>query len=144
MRLVKRLVNLTPHEVQLVFQGGTLTVPPSGTVARCQETTRQVSSVTLHLDRRDVTVPLVVKEFGPVEGLPAPEEGVMYIASALAAQAAWAMGRWDVVCPADLVRDEAGRVVGATALAGMPALADPVVGSDGGPALPGGRTRDRA
>jgi hypothetical protein len=67
-----------------------------------------------------VPVPLVSKRFQDLEGLPEPVEGVLYIASALAARAAWEQGRRDVVCPGDPIRDDEGRVVGAAALCVCP------------------------
>jgi hypothetical protein len=55
--------------------------------------------------------------FGRLEGLPDPQPGVLYLTSALAAQAAAASGRTDVVMVDDPVRDDQGRVIGARALA---------------------------
>lgn len=53
--------------------------------------------------------------FGEVTGLPAPEEGVLLIVSAMVLSAAQAQGRTDVVAPATghpaCVRNEAGHIV---------------------------------
>ena len=53
--------------------------------------------------------------FGEVTGLPAPEEGVLLIVSAMVLSAAQAQGRRDVVAPATghplCVRNEAGHIV---------------------------------
>ena len=103
-----RLVNLTPHPVNLPG----LTVAPAGQVARCAETTEPRGSVEVD----GHTVQTVAKRFGAVEGLPAPEAGVLFVVSALAAQAAWAAGRRDVVVPGEPTRDAEGRVTGAKAL----------------------------
>lgn len=55
------------------------------------------------------------QEFGEVTGLPAPQEGVLYIVSGLVLTAAKAAGRDDVVAPAtghpEVVRNEAGHIV---------------------------------
>lgn len=113
------VVNLTPHPITLISPDGRqLVLPPSGTVARCAMETTTVSTVAT----QGISVPLVVQRYGALEGLPEPDAGVLYVASALAAQAAWELGRRDVVCPAELVRDAEGRVIGAAALAGAPAL----------------------
>lgn len=76
-------VNLTPHIVRL-NSGGEF--PPSGAVAR----------VVAHYSIFDADgVAEVV--FGKVENLPAPQDGTIFITSALVAQAA---KRRDVVAPA--------------------------------------------
>jgi hypothetical protein len=106
------LVNLTPHAVTVAG----LTIPPSGTVARCREVSE--SRGTIEVD--GTLVPLVAKWFGEVENLPEPKDDTIYIASALTAQAAWAAGRRDVVCPGDPVRDAEGRIVGAASLCVAP------------------------
>ncbi len=107
-----RLVNCTPHAV--VING--LTILPSGAVARC----REIAEPRGMVDVGGVEVPLVSKRFGEVEGLPEPEDGTLFIVSALAAQAAWAAGRRDVVCVGDAVRDSDGRVIGAASLCVAP------------------------
>ena len=58
--------------------------------------------------------PIPLKKFVPVsvEGLPPQKPGIRYICSGMAAAAAWALGRADVVCPStnqdDIIRDERG------------------------------------
>lgn len=79
---MKKLINLTPHEI--VLNDGTK-IPASGAIARCNSQSSErdedlVSNVT----------------FGTVEGLPAPEDGVLYITSMVVAQKAQ---RADVVSP---------------------------------------------
>lgn len=105
------LVNLTPHEIRLIPEaGGEAVVPPSGEVARCAVERRVIG----HALCDGVTVPLHRTVFGAVQGLPAPRVGIVYVVSALVAQAA---RRADVVSVDDAVRDAEGRVVGARALA---------------------------
>jgi hypothetical protein len=67
-----------------------------------------------------VEIPLVTRALGPVEGLPEPQFRTLYLTSALVAQAAWAAGRREVVCPGELVRDPQGRVVGCRNLVAAP------------------------
>jgi hypothetical protein len=62
-------------------------------------------------------VPIIGVEFGSVEGLPPAEDGTFLIVSAIAANAAKAQGREDVLIPARLVRDGEGQIVGCLALA---------------------------
>src|SRR5690606_31963979 len=55
---------------------------------------------------------------GELEGLPDPADGVIYVVSRLVAEAA--PHRDDLYFPGRLLRDEAGRVVGAESLARLP------------------------
>ena len=84
------LVNLTPHEIQIVIGTGVHTIPPSGQIARCV-----VKAVPAGMIGA-LGFPLSRQEFGAVEGLPEPKEGVWYLASTLVAQQA---KRADVVSP---------------------------------------------
>lgn len=103
--MMKKLVNLTPHPIVVLGPDGEITIPASGTVARCSE----VSEVIGELNG----VPVIRKSFGQVVNLPEPEEGVVYIVSALVAQAA--KDRDDVVFPGNLVRDDQGNIKGLNA-----------------------------
>jgi len=104
-----RLLNATPHAVVLHrLDGSTVELPPCGVVPR-------VSSIAVPLGVLD-GVPLVRHVYGEVEGLPAPEEGVVLIVSAMVRAAC--PDRSDLVSPGDLVRDAQGRVVGCRTLVG--------------------------
>lgn len=106
-----KLVNLTPHDLNLILNGDVaIRIPPSGTVVRVDVIRTQAGTV----DVCGVVVPINVSAYGDVVGLPAPIKDTLYIVSALVAQVA---GRADVVYPDDLVRDDRGCVVGARALA---------------------------
>ena len=105
------IVNLTPHALSLIVGPETVTVPPSGTVARVTVTREPAGAVTVD----GVQVPLYRTTYGAVEGLPDPQPDTLYVVSALVASAA--RGRDDLVVPDDLVRDEQGRVIGARGLA---------------------------
>ncbi len=99
---VERLVNLTPHEVNI----GEIDVPPSGTVARVVVDHQEVGY--------HAGVPLLVGVYGEVNNLPEPQNGVMYIVSAAVRSAL--PQRQDLASPAHLVRDDEGRIVGCLAL----------------------------
>lgn len=107
------LVNLTPHSITFVDALGNtvLTVEPSGLVARCAVDRVQVDTVTVD----GISVPVNQTRFGKVENLPEPQEGTIYIVSALTAQAV--PEREDVFITDDAVRDEQGRIIGCRALA---------------------------
>jgi hypothetical protein len=114
---IANLVNLTPHEVTIVGEDGgvLLRIPPSGLIARVREEQTPAGEVTVLPGgplTGGVEVPLIRRTWGPIEGLPEPQFRTLFITSSLVAQAAWAMGRRDVVAPGELVRDAEGRVIG--------------------------------
>jgi hypothetical protein len=85
------VVNLTPHSV--VIKGTTeVVVPPSGMVARVETESEEVG-------RLWGEIPIVRTRFLDIKGLPAPQPGVLYIASTIVAQAAALQGRHDIVAP---------------------------------------------
>ncbi|HHX27688.1 MAG TPA: hypothetical protein GX716_01620 [Firmicutes bacterium] len=108
-----RIVNLTPHAINLMPEGETriATIPPSGRVARCSVVRRQVDIFAVG----GLAVPVNKTLFGTVEGLPDPQVDTIYIVSNLVAQAV--PNRPDVFIVDDVVRDPEGRIVGARALA---------------------------
>lgn len=113
-----KLVNLTPHTVNLIHRDQvapdeTFNVPPSGTVARVAMQSRCIDTLILG-EYGEAAVRLMVVSPGPVEGLPAPEPGVLYIVSRVVLSAS--PDRDDLVVPDELQRDEKGRVIAAGAL----------------------------
>jgi hypothetical protein len=102
-----KMVNLTPHEVNIILLTGTITIEPSGIVPRLTEKSEQIGEV--------VGIPVFTKSFGDVQDMPNEEKGVIYIVSALAAGVL--KHRNDVYIPNGTVRDEKGRIVGCTSLA---------------------------
>lgn len=103
--------NLTPHAVTIMREGQEALSIPSEGLARV--------AVSLAPCGELDGIPTVAQTFGAIEGLPAPEDGVFYIVSALIVSAARAEGRTtsDLLTPADQVRGEAGQVIGCRALA---------------------------
>jgi hypothetical protein len=99
MNPAPRFVNLTPHAVVIV---GGPSLPPSGSLARCAQVAAPAGE--------HAGVALSRVAFGAVEGLPEPEPGVVFVVSALVRAAV--PHRSDVASPGDLVRNEAGQVVG--------------------------------
>jgi len=106
-----KIINLTPHALNIVTDSGTVTIPPSGTVARVSVTRESAGTVTVG----GVQVPLYRATYGAVEGLPAPEPNTLFVVSAVVAAAA--RDRTDLVVPDDLVRGDQGRVVGGRGVA---------------------------
>ena len=105
------LINLTPHAINLMAGDATITVPPSGVVARCTTTRTQVDVLTVD----GVQIPVNSLSFGEVQGLPAPKPDTMYVVSSLVANAA--KDRQDLLTVDDAVRDAGGNIIGCRALA---------------------------
>ena len=105
------IVNLTPHALNLVTESGTVTIPPSGTVARVSVTRENVGTVTVE----GVAIPLYRTTYGEITDLPEPAPNTLYVVSSVVAAAA--RDRDDLVIPDDLVRDSEGRITGARGLA---------------------------
>lgn len=110
------LVNLTPHAINFVWENPQceyetlLTVEPSGIIARVSAKTVMVDAIRLP----SFSMPITATEFGEIEGLPAPEEGTVYIVSSLVAQKC--KDRNDVFIPNESVRDSQGRIIGCKSL----------------------------
>jgi len=100
------IINLTPHEVNIITDNGNISIPASGTIARCK-TEREVTG-TIN------GIPVTRTKFGEVENLPEPKENTIFIVSSLVAQAV--PHRNDVFIPDDSVRDEQGRIIGCRSL----------------------------
>lgn len=110
-----RLVNLTAHDLQIFTSGGIVVLPKSGHIARARNRS------TLHSVVSGVSV--FAQSFGPIQGLPDAEDGIVYVASALVLRALRAAGldRPDVVAPGTgpndgAVRESSGKVAGVTRL----------------------------
>ena len=107
-----KFVNLTPHDIVVQLDAGTITIPASGIQARCS--VFSVPAGTLKVDNIDIPVNTVV--YGNIVGLPDPHNDTIYITSSLVAQRA---ARPDVLAPdtgASAIRNDAGQIVAVTAL----------------------------
>lgn len=102
------LVNLTPHTINFVNPEGAeiLNLPPSGTVARVATNAQVVGDLD--------GIPVTHTVYGEIEGLPEPQDGVIYIVSGLVRTAC--PSRSDLACPGLQVRDSEGRVIGCQSL----------------------------
>lgn len=133
-----RLVNLNPHEVVLIGDGQQLVLPPSGTVPRlvlgggttvtvgalgAGDGTGEETPVTLSLTYGEGLV-------GLDPPLPDPQPGVLYVTNRVVAE--HCPQRDDLAWPHELVRDTAGRPVGARGLATV----GPPPGQSGRKSLP--------
>ena len=105
-----QLVNLTPHPINIVQDGSVVLSIPSSGVARVASSTDVVGQFLVG----DVVVPRTHTVYGEVEGLPAPQAGVIYVVSGMIVSALVQQGirRDDLFIPGMQVRDEQGRVIG--------------------------------
>lgn len=114
------LVNLTPHAIVLKFQEGeSVSIPPSGKVARVASTPGILDTV------EGIPVPVASPAtYGEIVGLPDPEPHTLYIVSALVGGAMRNSNHsWLplVLCPGtgpneDPVRDAGGKILAVTRL----------------------------
>ena len=100
-------VNLTPHAINLVFEGGEKIVQPEPISAR-------VSTIEVEDGIID-SIPAFKLSYGAVQDLPDPIEGTVFIVSKMVRDAC--PDRLDLYYPTRLVRDETGRIVGCSGLA---------------------------
>lgn len=107
-----KIINLTPHPINFLGADNRviLTVPSSG-VARAAQRRETIGWVELD----GMTLSVTRSKFGAVEGLPDEQDDVIYVVSALTAQAV--PKREDVFIVDDSVRDENGRIIGVRGLA---------------------------
>lgn len=102
------IVNLTPHALNIYDENRNLVlvVEPSGTVARV--------NVTRKLHRHLEGIPLYSTWYGDLLGLPEAEDNTICVVSAMVRAAV--PHRHEVFAPGELLRNEAGQVIGCIGL----------------------------
>ena len=101
------IINLTPHEVNIILENGNIiNIPASGTIARCKVERQIINNIN--------GIPITQTKFGEIEDLPDPQPNTIYIVSSLVAQAV--PHRTDVFIPDDCVRDDQGKITGCRSL----------------------------
>ena len=106
-----KVVNCTPHDVNLITEKGNITFPRSGIIPRLTEQQVKINSI----NSNGIEIDIMKKSFLEPEGLPEPQENTIFIVSALVAGAA--KDRDDLVIPNDTIRDDQGRIIGCKNLA---------------------------
>lgn len=109
-----KLVNLTQHVINIVGPSGEkiVDIAPEGVEARIA--IRQIPAGEVSPEGTTALVPLVTISKGAVEGLPPPQDGVIYIVSGMVREAS--PERRDVASPGDQVRDKDKRPCGCKGL----------------------------
>ena len=103
---IQRVVNLTPHTLNVVNIQGDVVVIPSEGIARVATSTEEVATICGFAISKST--------FGNVEGLPEPQDHTYYVVSRLVLQAL--PERNDLLRPGELVRDAGGNVIGCKGL----------------------------
>jgi len=106
-----KVVNCTPHDVNLITENGSITFPRSGIIPRLTEQQNKINSVIVN----GIEIDIMSKSFLEPEGLPEPKENTIFIVSALVAGAV--KNRDDLVIPNDIIRDDKGNIIGCRNLA---------------------------
>ena len=103
----KKVLNLTPHAVTIHGAGGeSVTIPPTAPAARLEVTRQTCEPIQAE---GGMVIPVSKPTLGAIQDLPDPAPGVIFIVSALVAEAA---KRADVMSPGALIRDPAGVITG--------------------------------
>ena len=115
---MQKLINLTPHAINIVCVSGAMEIAPSGTICRVATTQQPL----VLKSGEDFLLPFSVVEttFGEVENLPEPEPDTWYIVSGMV-RTALGQSRPDVIAPdtgASALR-EAGVIRAVTRMIGV-------------------------
>lgn len=106
---MKKIRNFTSHNVRLIIDKNTFLDLPSEGTARMVHNSEQFETV----DVCDYKVPILRSTFGPVIGLPDPEDDTLFIVPAIVHQALTGRVRNDLLMVSNAIRDEkTGKVLG--------------------------------
>jgi hypothetical protein len=90
-----KIINVMKHGANLLVNGVEVFLAASGIEAICAEQSQPAGTIeTEYGTIETMTSPVL----GEVEGLPEPQQGVIFYCSGLAFRKAYLMGRRDVVC----------------------------------------------
>ena len=101
-----RIINFTPHDIEVIKNDGNVIIFPSEGVIRLHEEREKTGDVN--------GIPVFRKKFGG-SNLPPKRDGIYYIVSLPVAQAF--PERHDFLVPDQLVRDDKGLVIGCRSFA---------------------------
>ena len=106
---MKKIINLTPHSVNIVDVDGKeiARFEPTFPSTRCTQTNKIVSAIG--------EIPIMQTTFGEIYDLPEEDGDKKYIVSRIVLSAA--KGREDLLTPNQVVRDSEGNIVGCQSLA---------------------------
>ena len=99
-----RIINCTPHVINVLTEEGIIDFPTSGIVPRVSVTRTQVGTIN--------NIPVYGTVLGEIENLHEPVEGIIRIVSMMIAEHPSVKYRDDLIYPGELVRDESGKPIG--------------------------------
>lgn len=97
-----KIINLTPHPLNIYSNGKQVESIPSSGIVRVKEEKLNIGIIN--------GIPLVKKKFTEAEGLPEKKSDTVYFVSIIVMQAL--PNRTDLITSSNLVRDENGRILG--------------------------------
>lgn len=100
--------NYTPHEITIYTDDGMLVLQPIEPTPRLTVKREPIGSVN--------TVPIYYTEMGEPENLPEPEEGIVFVVSALVALHPSCRERQDLFFPGEPIRNGQGQIIGCKGL----------------------------
>lgn len=108
-----RIVNLTPHTINVMKGDEVVAQLPSEGIARAEQKNIHVGCVEINDER----IPILFSVFGVVVDLPEPEPDTYYVVSLATAQAAQRSNRTtrDLLITSKPVRNDAGQIIGCEA-----------------------------
>jgi len=108
-----KLINLTPHVINLHAQGEIIILEPSGVIARLEIECMDLADMVVD----GIIVQIKATILKNLVDMPAPQDGVCYVASAVVTKRAMELDREDVFGPGELIRNKNGFVIGCNGLA---------------------------
>lgn len=105
------MLNLTPHDITIATDSGSVTLPPSGTIARLVMEEDEVDDIGIN----NIPVPVIARRTGQIVGL--PPVGTPCLVSSMVLDKI--PGREGVFAPdtgSTAIRNEKGQVVAVTRL----------------------------
>jgi len=100
-----KFVNLTPHTLNIKTADGIVEIPASGQVARVSVERQLIDTLS--------GTPVYRPKFGKIEGLPAEEDGTIFIVSGMVkSHPDVTFSRMDIASPGSPIRDTEGKIIG--------------------------------
>ena len=109
--LIMKIVNCTPHVLNIIVGDKVIDLAPSGVIPRVSVKSELSESILIS----GTEVPVYQDIYGELNDLPEQQVGVYLVVSRLVAAAA--KGRPDLLVPGALIRNEAGQPIGCKGLA---------------------------
>ena len=108
-----KLINLTPHVINLHAQGQIIVLEPSGVIARLEIECMDLADMVVD----GIIVQIKATILKNLVDMPEPQDGVCYVASDVVTKRAMELDREDVFGAGDSIRDADGNVIGCNGLA---------------------------